>query len=140
MEKQKIQIIQHALRLGAFLQRTGNRLLHDSGLNQQQFIVLKLIEEKGPLSQKNICSDLLFEKSNISKIVGKLISAKLVSMSFSDEDNRVSVVKATAKGIRVVRDCMERLNHWNSEWLKPFSEKEIVQTLEGLKKLNALME
>ncbi len=140
MDIQIIQIVQHSLRLGAYLQREGNRILHDFDLNQQQFIVLKRIEEKGPLSQKSICSDLLFEKSNISKITGKLISLNLVSMSYSADDNRVSVLTITGKGKNVVVACMKKLNQWNSKWLTPLSKEEASQTLTVLNKLNALID
>ncbi len=140
MDKQRIQIVQHSLRLGAFLQREGNRILHDFSLNQQQFIVLKRIEEQGPLSQKNICSDLLFEKSNISKIVSKLASMNLVTMSYSADDNRVSVLTITGKGKSVVDECMKKLNQWNSKWLTPLSKEEASQTLAVLNKLNTLID
>ena len=70
------------------------------------------MEEKGPLSQKDICSDLLFEKSNISKIVRKLQESKLIRMSFSAEDSRISIVEITKHGRSIVNKCMKMLNTW----------------------------
>ena len=86
--KQKTQIVKSLLRLGVFLQREGNRIVSDFGLNQQQLVVLKEIQEKGPVSQREICSELLLEKSNVSKIVGKLYSQGYITVSHSERDNR----------------------------------------------------
>ncbi len=129
------RIVKHLLLLGAFLQREANRLLGDYGLNQQQFIVLKTIEEKGPLNQKNICSALLFEKSNVSKIIRKLEQDRLISITYPDNDARVSLLETTKKGNDVIERCMERLNEWNSTWVTALSDKEARQAVKILDKL-----
>ncbi len=49
------------LRLGAYLQREGARVTREFGLAQQQFVVLVAVKEQGPVSQKAILSDLLYE-------------------------------------------------------------------------------
>jgi DNA-binding MarR family transcriptional regulator len=136
MEREKTEIVKHALRLGAFLERTGTRLLQDFGLTQQQFIVLKRIEENGPLSQKDICSDLLFEKSNVSKIVRKLTNAGLIRKTFSEEDNRISELNISDRGKEVVNGCMRKLNQWNRQWLPDFTEDEVKFTLKYLRRLS----
>ena len=136
MEREKTEIVKHALRLGAFLERTGTRLLQDFGLTQQQFIVLKRIEENGPLSQKDICSDLLFEKSNVSKIARKLTNAGLIRKTFSEEDNRISELNITERGREVVSGCMKKLNQWNRQWLPDFTEDEVKSTLKSLRRLS----
>ncbi len=136
MEREKIEIVKHALRLGAFLERTGSRLLKTYGLTHQQFIVLKWIEEKGPISQKDICSDLLFEKSNISKIVKKLQEGKLITMSFSAEDSRVSIVEITTHGKSIINKCMKMLNTWNRRWLADLTAAEVKQTLQCFRRLS----
>ncbi len=138
METEKIKIVKNLLRLGAFLQREGNRLLNKFNLNQQQFVVLKEIQERGPLSQRDICSELLFEKSNVSKIVKKLAVNKLVNITCSSEDNRISLLIITRKGNKVVEQCMMRLDQWNMDWLKSLSEKEIKQATKMLDRLNNL--
>lgn len=136
--KQKIQIVKSLLRLGAFLQREGNRIVRDFGLNQQQLVVLKEIQEKGPVSQREICSELLLEKSNVSKIVGKLYSQGYINVSHSERDNRRSILTVTAKGNSILDRCMERLNQWNSEWLRPMSARELNNTVGILSRLESL--
>ena len=136
--KQKTQIVKSLLRLGVFLQREGNRIVSDFGLNQQQLVVLKEIQEKGPVSQREICSELLLEKSNVSKIIGKLYSQGYITVSHSERDNRRSILTVTAKGNSILDRCMERLNQWNSEWLRPMSARELNNTVGILSRLESL--
>ena len=138
MEKDRIEIVKQLLRLGAFLQREGGRLLSKLGLNQQQFVVLKEIQEKGPVSQKEICSDLLLEKSNVSKIIKKLESEGLIEMVFSHEDNRISLLTTTKKGKKIINQGMQLLNEWNKKWLESLTNRELNRAVSVLNKLNRI--
>jgi len=123
---EQTKAIRSILRLGAFLQREGSRLLHDHALGQQHFVVLKYIEEHGPVSQKHICSDLLYEKSNISKIIAKLNALKLISVSVSQTDSRVTILSVSVKGRKIVDDSMKRLREWNAQWLGILTDNELM--------------
>lgn len=135
MESTEITIVKKLLLLGTFLQREGNRILQNFGLNQQQFVVLKEIHERGPISQKNICSRLLFEKSNVSKIIKKLAASGLIKVTPLSEDNRVCSLVINKKGNVLIEKCMVQLNNWNVEWLNSFSENELKQAVKMLDKL-----
>lgn len=136
MEKERVRLVKELLRLGAFLQREANRLLAEYNLNQQQFVVLKTVQERGPVSQKEICSDLLFEKSNVSKIVNKLERGGLVTTSWADRDARISLIEITGKGLRLIDVCLDRLNKWNFEWTSRLSDAEVKQAGKFLNKLS----
>jgi len=135
MKDHIIDIVRQLLRLGAFLQREGDRLAGSFGLNQQQFVVLKEIQEKGPVTQKEICSEFLFEKSHVSKIIKKLKAAGLISMSASSDDGRSRLCMITAKGEMTVQECMKQLNRWNRSWLRPLSKNDLKETCNSLDKL-----
>ncbi len=130
-------MVKHLLMLGTFLDREATRLLAPCGVNQQQFVVLKEIEEKGPLAQKDLCSALLFEKSNVSKIVAKLEAGRLVAVATAADDSRRSVLSVTKKGTAVICDAMRLLNEWNARWLAVLSSREVQQAVATLGKLNA---
>ena len=53
-----------------------NPVCQKFGLKQQQFNVLNEILWYGPISQKELGETLLFEKSNVSKIVKTLLEKK----------------------------------------------------------------
>ena len=138
MQDERTQIVKKLLVLGAFLQREASRITSDYGLTQQQFVVLKTVEDMGPLCQKDICCSLLYEKSNVSKIIKKLEKDKLLVISRGPQDNRVSSLKVTAEGRKILRGGMERFNEWNSSWLEILSEREIKGALEVLERLASI--
>jgi DNA-binding MarR family transcriptional regulator len=134
----RVEIVKNILRLGAFLQREGDRLIGRYGLTQQQFVVLKEIQERGPISQRDICSELLYEKSNVSKIVKKLAVEGLVRRTVSAEDGRLGLLKTTKKGVRLIGLCMSTLNIWNRYWLRPLSEAQVKEALDVLDALKVI--
>lgn len=138
MDRDKITIVKQLLRLGVFLQREGSRLLSGLGMNQQQFVVLKEIEEKGPLSQKEICSELLLEKSNVSKIIRKLESEGLIETAFSQEDSRIRLLTVTKRGKKIINQGMQMLGEWNNKWLESLSERDIKHAIDALGKLESI--
>jgi DNA-binding MarR family transcriptional regulator len=137
--KKEDRIVKNLLQVGAFLHRTGNRMIEDHGLNQQQFVILNEIVLRRQVSQKQLVADLLLEKSNVSKIVKKLREAKLVNVDLSTEDRRATLLSPTIKGREVCGHCMNILQNWNREWLASFSEKEKIEVLDCLQNLNALI-
>ena len=72
------QIVFGLLKCGHFLQRGMNQICQRYGLKQQQFSVLNEIVWHGPLTQKELCESLLFEKSNVSKIVKLLFEREWI--------------------------------------------------------------
>lgn len=110
------------------------------GLTQQQFVTLKEIQEKGPVTQKDVCSDLLLEKSNVSKIVSKLVSANLVRMKRSLKDGRATLLVTTQKGEGVVNSGMEEFEAWNRRWLESLSSRDLKNAAHALEKLAAIKE
>lgn len=135
----QIQIVKNLLRIGAFLQKTGNRLIREFDLTQQQFVILNEIVEKGSVNQKQIVGELLFEKSNVSKIVKKLHLAGLINVSSSSEDARTTVLSITNKGKKLWAECMHRLNTWSVAWLEPLNVNEVTDSVKVLSKLSSLI-
>lgn len=138
MEPRETDIIKRLLLLGAYLQRQAGRTLVDFDINQQQFVVLKEIEDREPVNQKDLCSALLFQKSNISKIISKLDRLGLVRRQVSAEDNRITLISLRKKGRDVIRQGMNSLNQWNTAWLGSLSKDEIKRIASALEKLTAL--
>jgi DNA-binding MarR family transcriptional regulator len=128
-------VVKHLLLLGAFLQREASRLLEAHGLNQQQFVVLNEIDERGPLLQKELCSALLFEKSNVSKIVARLVELRLLDVASPLEDARKTVLSVTPRGREVIGLGMGALDQWNAAWLAALEDREVASVLAALEKL-----
>ena len=133
------QIVRDLLLVGVFLQKTGNRIARDFGLTQQQFAVLYEIANQDAVNQKHLVGALLLEKSNVSKIVNFLQSRGLIRISVSADDARATWLSITRKGKNTVSDCMKTMHAWNTMWLEPLDEKEIVSAEKTLGRLKELI-
>jgi DNA-binding MarR family transcriptional regulator len=125
MEKPHTNIIVGLLRIGAFLQREGDRIVKDFDLNQQQYVVLNYISINQPLNQNDICSRLLYEKSNVSKIVKKLVALKYVTQSPSNRDKRYIAIACTDQGIEVIKQGNLLFDQFNKKLFESLPKSEI---------------
>jgi DNA-binding MarR family transcriptional regulator len=140
MEDQSNKIVILLLRISAHLNRNGNRITGQFGLNQQQFVVLNEIVRHEPIMQKHLVSELIYEKSNISKIVKKLIKLDFIITEPWPGDGRALGLKATPKGKRVWINCMRIMDKLHKEWLKPLSKKDKEATASVLNNIYQLLQ
>ena len=108
------QIVQLLLKCGQFLQREMNQVCQRFGMKQQQFSVLNEIVWHGPISQKELCETLLFEKSNVSKIVKILFEKKWIRIVVDPHDRRLTLLSETPEGFAIWKDCMQAFNESSS--------------------------
>ena len=131
-------IVRGLLRLGSDLHRLGNKITWEYGLNQQQFVVLSEIVDRGPINQKQLVGGLVIEKSNLSKIVKKLTTLGLIKSSSSSDDGRTTLLSVTKKGKAVWEECMKDFNEWQANWASSLTKDETNQTIKVLERLKGL--
>lgn len=129
------RIVQGLLKCGQFLQREMNQVCQRFDLKQQQFNILNEIVWVGPISQKELGETLLFEKSNVSKIVKILIEKKWIRVEVSNSDRRLMLLTETPKGYAVWRESMRAFQQSSSELISILSENEQVNAIRFLRKL-----
>ena len=129
------QIVQRLLKCGQFLQREMNQVCQRFGLKQQQFIVLNEIIWHGPLTQKELGETLLFEKSNVSKIVKILFEKNWIRVEVDTLDRRLTLLYETPEGFAVWKESMQAFNRSSSELISVLSENEQVNIIRLLNKL-----
>jgi DNA-binding MarR family transcriptional regulator len=129
------QIVQMLLICGLFLHRQMNMVCQRFNLKQQQFSVLNEIIWHGPISQKELGETLLFEKSNVSKIVRILFEKKLIRVVVAPHDRRLTLLSETAEGIAIWKDCMQAFHESSTEFMSHLSEGEEASIIRSLKKL-----
>lgn len=137
--EKKLAIVRKLLQIGAYLQKTGAKVTKEYGLTQQQFVVLNEIAEKRSVNQKQLVGELLFEKSNVSKIVKKLNNLELIDIAISPGDARVTMLSVTQKGEDLRIKCLDSLNELSIEWLDSLSEDEIEKSLNSLNLIRKLI-
>ena len=128
-------IVQLLLKCGLFLQREMNQVCQRFGLKQQQFSVLNEIVWHGPINQKELGEKLLFEKSNVSKIVRILLEKKLINSAVAPGDRRMTLLFETPEGLIVWKDCMQAFHQSSTEIMSLLSEDEATEAVRFLKKL-----
>ncbi len=128
------QLVLSIIKNGLFLQRELGQVCQQFALNTNQFVVINEIILRGPVSQKELCSMLLFEKSNISKIVKTLQDKALISVSVAPVDRRSTLLIETQKGLETWRDCLQPINNSCIELMSLLSDDEILSMLKQLKK------
>ena len=129
------RIVQGLLKCGQFLQREMNQVCQRFGLKQQQFNVLNEIVWHGPISQKELGETLLFEKSNLSKIVKILLEKKWIRVAVATHDRRLTLLTETPEGFAVWKESMQAFNESSSELISVLSENEQVTAIRILNKL-----
>ena len=133
--KTRALLVQLLIKNGLFLQRELNQVCQHYGLNTNQFSVINEIMLLGPVSQKELCERLLFEKSNISKIVKTLLDKKLISVSVAPNDRRSTLLIETAQGTELWKNCLLRFSESSAELIAILSEQETHNTVKFMKKL-----
>jgi len=128
-------IVQLLLKCGLFLQREMNQVCQRFGLKQQQFSVLNEIVWHGPINQKELCEMLLFEKSNVSKIVSILLEKSLINSTVAPGDRRMTLLFETPEGLAVWKDCMQAFHASSAEIMSLLSQDEATKAIRFLKKL-----
>ena len=121
----KNQIVINLLRINAYLMREGNKIAGKFKINQQQFVVLNYIIRNQPVSQNQICSGLLFERSNISKIIKKLEIMKYIDVSKSNNDGRTAIIECTKKGKEIIKLALKEFNDFNNQFLNELSSDQV---------------
>lgn len=128
-------LVAELLRLGVYLQREGGRVTREFGLTQQHFVVLKTVQEQGPVSQKDIVSQLLYEKSNVSKAIASLERKGLIETQRDEKDSRRMLCKVSKAGLKTIEECMRVFDRSNSEWVEHIPEERLSLVLEVLRSL-----
>ena len=129
------QIVQMLIICGLFLHRQMNMDFQRFGLKQQQFSVLNEIICHGPISQKELGETLLFEKSNVSKIVKILFENKWIRVVVAPQDHRLTLLSETPEGLAVWKDCMQAFHESSTKFTSLLSEEEKAGIIRLLKKL-----
>lgn len=134
-ERQETLVVQSLIKSGLFIHRELNLVCQQYGLNVNQFNVLNEIILRGPFSQKVLCERLLFEKSNISKIVRSLLDKELINVATAPEDRRLTLLIETQKGVELWKECRQGFYKSSTGLMSALSGEEIHNALNLLKRL-----
>jgi len=77
-------------------------MLSDAGVTEQQWRVLRVLQETGPMEPTQIAADACLLLPSLTRILQKLENKKLISRSQNRDDRRKQVVRITEAGERLI--------------------------------------
>jgi homoprotocatechuate degradation regulator HpaR len=77
-------------------------MLATSGVNEQKWRVLRVLQERGPLELSQVAAEACLLLSSLTRMVGPMVDEGLISRSTPPEDRRKSIVAITPSGEALV--------------------------------------
>lgn len=77
-------------------------MLATSGVNEQKWRVLRVLQERGPLELSQVAAEAVLLLSSLTRMVGPMVDEGLITRMTPPEDRRKSVVAITPAGLALV--------------------------------------
>jgi homoprotocatechuate degradation regulator HpaR len=77
-------------------------MLSNSGVNEQKWRVLRVLQEKGPQELSQVAAEAVLLLSSLTRMVGPMVDEGLISRMTPPEDRRKTVVAITPAGLALV--------------------------------------
>jgi homoprotocatechuate degradation regulator HpaR len=78
-------------------------MLATSGVNEQKWRVLRVLQERGPLELSQVAAEAVLLLSSLTRMVGPMVDEGLISRMTPPEDRRKTVVEITPAGLALVQ-------------------------------------
>lgn len=114
---------------------TVSKSLRESGLTNQQIMVIKLIAHNKQVNISQLCEEMSLSKGTISGIVARLEKADYVKKIKDEKDKRNTYVAFSDKGFEFVKNFIEEINGSFDKVFENFTEEEVKQVKNALTKL-----
>ena len=114
---------------------TVSKSLRESGLTNQQIMVIKLIAHNKQVNISQLCEEMSFSKGTISGIVARLEKADYVKKIKDEKDKRNTYVAFSDKGFEFAKNFIEEINGSFDKVFENFTEEEVKQVKDALTKL-----
>lgn len=77
-------------------------MLASSGVNEQKWRVLRVLQEKGPLELSQVAAEAVLLLSSLTRMVGPMVDEGLITRMTPPEDRRKTIVAITGAGLALV--------------------------------------
>ena len=114
---------------------TVSKNLRESGLTNQQIMVIKLIAHNKQVNISQLCEEMSLSKGTVSGIVARLEKADYVKKIKYEKDKRNTYVAFSDKGVEFAKNFIEEINGSFDKVFENFTEEEVKQVKDALTKL-----
>ena len=112
----------HALLSSEFKQK----LFRPMGLSHEKYNVLRILAgENRPMQIYEVAERMIAPKTDISRLIERLVATELVSRERCDQDGRVVWVELTAKGKSVLKKLAKPVDKLHASQFGCLSQKEL---------------
>ncbi len=94
------------------------------GITPVQYSVLTSLNEHGAMDQVTIAREVGLERTTVAEVIARVESRGLVSRKSSTLDQRVKIVKLTAKGKRLVEKMGSAVTRAHDLTISPLSQED----------------
>ncbi len=99
--------------------------LLESGITVDQWVLLKIIEEHGQISQVDIAQEALKDTASITRILDLLQKKGLIQRIDDDFDRRKYLISLTVDGIAFFNRMLPQISQIRDQVVKGLSKEEI---------------
>ncbi|MFC2035981.1 MarR family winged helix-turn-helix transcriptional regulator [Chloroflexota bacterium] len=136
------EIIELLIRIPSTLRRTAHREFFKTALKQigeditaQHLMIMRTLEESGPLHVSEIGSSLLISNSQMTHLTDKLISLGLIERQPDYSDRRTIIIILTSNGEKTIRKVTGLIRNNIEAKLSAIPEEELETLSTSLKNI-----
>lgn len=107
-------------------------ILAKHGFTEQQWRVIRVLGEKGPLDAGQVAFDACILAPSLSRIIGKLEKDKIISRFVDQKDARRINLVLTSKGKETLKNIVPDMDTIYKAIQKRFGEEKLAKLLELL--------
>ncbi len=109
-------------------------------VSRPQLAVMRILQQTGPVPISEVARRLLITRPQMTALADQLIGQNLANRASDKIDRRVTNIKLTPKGRRVLKEARDQVRQQINERLSVLDEADLAElsaTLESLKKIGA---
>ena len=112
----------------------------DFGITIDQWVLLKIIEENAPLSQKELAVRSFRDPASITRTLDLLGKKELIQRNPIKDNRRQYHIELTEQGMAFIAKHMDTIQQHREQSIKGFTETELQQLKEMLERIQRNME
>jgi DNA-binding MarR family transcriptional regulator len=121
VEQRLLPLLEHLARVG---RRAAETSMSPGGLRPRHLIALKLLSERGPVSQHGLADALSLDPSNVVGLLNELEERELITRRRDPGDRRRHIVELSPRGEDELALAYARLSQVEDDLLSALSAEE----------------
>ncbi len=114
-------------------------VLHEAGITEQQWRVLRLLADEGPSDPSRLAQEGLLHPPSVARILRDLTKSGLIVRKPDPVDGRRTIVAVTRQGSRLAENIARRALKILERYAKDFGKKRLAALLHDLTELTRII-